>query len=109
MRANPPWGGKRAKPPGRETTNLGAATTGGADARSSVSIIAVCYNERPYIGPCLSRLLAQSYSPREVILVDNASDDGSAEYARRQYGGKVAVIANDRNRGYKGAVNIGIR
>ena len=109
MKANSPSGRKRAKPPGRERTNLGAATTGGADARSSVSIIAVCYNERPYIEPCLSRLLAQSYSPREVILVDNASDDGSTEYAKRQYGDKVAVIANDRNSGYMGAVNIGIQ
>jgi len=77
--------------------------------RGEVSVIVVCYNDRAYLEPCLSCLLGQTRRPRQVILVDNASADGSAEYVRQRFPSQVTVIANDRNSGYLGAVNIGLR
>jgi GT2 family glycosyltransferase len=88
---------------------LPAVATDESGTRGEVSVIVVCYNDRAYLEPCLSRLLAQSCSPLEVILVDNASADGSAKYARRRFAGKVRVIANGHNSGYIGAVDVGLR
>ncbi len=92
-----------------ERRGLPAVTTDEPGTGGKVSVIVVCYNGRAYLEPCLSRILAQSYCPRQVILVDNASTDGSAEYARQRFAGKVTVIASDHNSGYMGAVNRGLQ
>ena len=42
----------------------------------------VCaHNEAAYVGACLHSVLAQTRVPDEVILVDNASRDGTAAVA----------------------------
>ncbi|QIX63173.1 glycosyltransferase [Hymenobacter sp. BT18] len=50
-----------------------------------VTIVALCYNHAPYLRPALDSIRAQTYPHLEVILVDDASTDGSAailqEYA----------------------------
>ncbi|MBU4175516.1 MAG: glycosyltransferase family 2 protein [Actinobacteria bacterium] len=52
-----------------------------------VSIIIVLYNSSEYIEPCLRSLATLKYSPFEVILVDNGSNDDSCTLARK--------VAND--------------
>ncbi|MCG2795859.1 MAG: glycosyltransferase, partial [Actinomycetia bacterium] len=52
-----------------------------------VSIIVVLYDSVGYIEPCLRSLATLKYSPFEVILVDNGSNDGSCTLARK--------VAND--------------
>jgi glycosyltransferase involved in cell wall biosynthesis len=49
-----------------------------------ISVVVPALNEEKYVGKCLSSLRAQSY-PRElyeIIVVDNASTDRTAEIAR---------------------------
>lgn len=75
---------------------------------TDVSIIIVSYNARADLERCLASLNqpppALSF---EVIVVDNASTDGSAEAARRwPY---VRVIEAGANRGFAAGNNIGIR
>lgn len=52
-----------------------------------VTIVAICHNHAPFLCEALDSILAQTYSQVEVLLVDNASTDGSAailqEYAVR--------------------------
>ena len=50
-----------------------------------VSVVIPAYNEERYLGRCLEALRAQSYpaSQFEIIVVDNASTDATAEIARR--------------------------
>jgi len=48
-----------------------------------VSIIVPARNEEANISACLDSLLAQSYPRREVIVVDDRSEDGTAEVVRR--------------------------
>ena len=69
-----------------------------------VSVIIVNYNGMPHIDACISSILKQSHPNFEVIFVDNASTDGSLEYARKAFP-ELIFIANDSNRGYAGGIN----
>ena len=71
----------------------------------SVDVIIVTYGSAALIPSCLASL-RQSDRVSRVVVVDNASDDGSAEAARRA--GAAVVIQNDRNLGFARAVNIGL-
>jgi glycosyltransferase involved in cell wall biosynthesis len=46
-----------------------------------VSVVTPFYNTAEYLGECIESVLAQSHGDFEYILVDNHSDDGSAEIA----------------------------
>lgn len=69
----------------------------------SVAAIVIAYNSAEYLPACLESLRSTG---TEVIVVDNASSDGSAAVARKQ-GAKV--IANAENRGFAAAANQGAR
>ena len=73
-----------------------------------LSIIIVSYNARADLANCLESLRQHPPSmSHEVIVVDNASKDGSAEDAERRAG--VRVIRSAVNAGFSAANNIGIR
>ena len=69
-------------------------------------IVIVTYNSQNEIGRCLDAAMA---SGADVVIVDNASEDGTlAEIARTGATGRGArVIANPANRGFAAAVNQG--
>ena len=73
-----------------------------------VSVIILNWNGKNYIRSCLDKVLLQNYSNMEIIVVDNASDDGSAELIRRSYP-SVDLVENKQNLGFGGGNNIGIR
>ncbi len=70
-----------------------------------VSVIIVTYNHRKYIGQCLESVIEQK--PYEVVVVDNGSD-GTAEYVIRNFP-SVKVIKPEKNLGYAGGNNLGVR
>jgi GT2 family glycosyltransferase len=73
-----------------------------------VSIIIVSFNARSDLERCLASLHApQPAAAHEIIVVDNASDDGSADAARRWP--DVRVIETGANLGFARATNAGIR
>jgi GT2 family glycosyltransferase len=73
-----------------------------------VSIVIVSYNTRDDLGRCLVSLHSgPPAATHEIIVVDNASNDGSADAARRW--SDVQVIDAGANRGFAAANNIGIR
>lgn len=53
-----------------------------ADA-PEISVIIVNYNGRRWLDGCLTALLADARDDVEVVVVDNASSDGSPAFARR--------------------------
>jgi GT2 family glycosyltransferase len=66
-----------------------------------IGIVIVTYNSQEFIGACLD---AAMRSGAEVVVVDNASRDGTvAEVSRRG----VRLVANSGNRGFAAAVNQG--
>jgi GT2 family glycosyltransferase len=74
-----------------------------------VSVIVVNWNGKEYLGECLESLRAQTFPDFECILVDNGSTDGSVEWIRENFPGWVRVLVNDRNEGFSGGNNRGIR
>jgi GT2 family glycosyltransferase len=72
-----------------------------------LSIIIVSFNTRADLEGCLASLHQPSpATPHEIIVVDNASGDGSAEAARRW--ADVRVIETGGNLGFARANNVGI-
>ncbi len=72
-----------------------------------VSVIVVNYNGDAFLDLCLTSLAAQTYQAVEVILVDNASGDGSVEHVKAGYPW-VRVIDSHVNLGFAKANNVGI-
>jgi GT2 family glycosyltransferase len=74
------------------------------------SIIIVNYNTREVLLSCLASIYATKSSDLtiEVIVVDNASQDGSVDAVRLQYPG-VMLLPQVSNLGYSKANNLGIR
>lgn len=68
-----------------------------------VSVVVVSYNTRDLLRQCLSSLGESD----DVIVVDNASSDGSAEMVEAEFPA-VRLIRNDANRGFGAANNQGI-
>ena len=77
-------------------------------AHPSVSVSIVTCNSDRYIRRCLDALLCQNGIHLEVVVVDNASSDGTRK-ALSAYRGRVRVIRNDRNVGFAAAQNQAIR
>ena len=77
------------------------------DPALDVSVVVVNWNGREHLEVCLNSVLRQS-SSIEVILVDNASSDGSVDYVRGRFGEKVRIVALDHNVGYGAGLNAGI-
>jgi GT2 family glycosyltransferase len=75
---------------------------------ATVSFVVVNFNGREFLGPCLDSILAQRVLPHEVIVIDNASSDGSASLARGR-GEVIRVIETGRNLGFPAACNWGIK
>lgn len=72
----------------------------------SVSIIVISFNNRQYVDGCLGALTTQSYEAAEIIVVDNASVDGTAEYIEANYPNVRLIRAGD-NLGFGGGNNLG--
>jgi len=74
----------------------------------ALSIVIVSFNARADLQACLLALKKGPPSmDHEIVVVDNASTDGSADAAARIPG--VRVIRMDRNAGFSAANNAGIR
>jgi glycosyltransferase involved in cell wall biosynthesis len=75
-------------------------------SRPVVSCIVPVYNGEAYLGAALDSILAQTWRPLEIIVVDDGSTDGSAAVAET-YGAIVRVI-RQANAGCAAARNAGL-
>lgn len=71
-----------------------------------VSVIVVNWNGGQFLERCLAALMAQALKPHEIILVDNASSDGSLEIVRRFP--SVRLMVQDQNTGFARGNNLAI-
>ena len=72
------------------------------------SVVIVSFNTAEMLARCLESVLLQATTEDEVVVVDNASTDGSPDLVRNQFPA-VTLIANAQNLGFGAGNNLGIR
>jgi exopolysaccharide biosynthesis polyprenyl glycosylphosphotransferase len=71
-----------------------------------LAVAVINYNTREHLRRCLASLPAELHrEPLPVLVVDNASPDGSAAMVAAELGGRVTLVANRANLGFARAVN----
>ncbi|MEW6267720.1 MAG: glycosyltransferase family 2 protein [Thermodesulfobacteriota bacterium] len=80
-------------------------STGREEDRPSLSVVVVNWNGAAYLGDCLESVRGED---REVLVVDNASTDGSAALVAQRFP-DVRWLANPDNLGFARAANRGLR
>jgi len=73
-----------------------------------VSIIVPNWNGKHVLRPCLRSLTNLKYPNYEVIVVDNASTDGSPKIVKDEFP-DVKLIVNEKNLVWAGGCNVGIK
>ena len=72
-----------------------------------LSVIIPHWNAKEHLPACLDSLRAQRGAECEIIIVDNASEDGSQAFIKENYP-EVRLIELAENQGFAGACNIGM-
>jgi len=72
--------------------------------RDLVSVTVVTYNSGRFIKRCLESVLEQKYASMEVVVIDNASTDGTVDILE-QFSDRCRIYYNDENLGFAAAQN----
>lgn len=73
-----------------------------------VAMLVLNWNGKENTSECIESLQKVDYPSYEIIIVDNASTDGSQEFLKRRFHG-ILLIANKENLGFGGGFNVGIK
>jgi GT2 family glycosyltransferase len=74
-----------------------------------ISIVVLNYNTRDLLADCLESIIENLNGlDAELVVVDNASDDGSADMVESQYP-QAFLVKNHTNEGFSSGINNGIR
>ena len=73
------------------------------------SLVILCHNDGEYLKGCIASIMRHTDVPYEIILVNNATTDGSEKYLRRlERRANVRVIHNAENRFFAAGNNQGV-
>ena len=75
---------------------------------NNIAVVICTYNKREYVMDCIESVFKSNYSSFDLIVVDNASTDGSVEAVSEKYGEKLTLLVNDENKGGSGGFNRGM-
>ena len=80
-----------------------------SDKTPQVVVLISCFNSRSYLDDCLNSLLASDDSglDRHLLVVDDGSTDGSADYVKEHFPGVYCIRTDPPNRGFAGVNNFG--
>jgi len=73
-----------------------------------VLVLVLAWNGRALTEACLDSVLQMEGSPFDVMVVDNASTDGTPAALRERYGARVELLENPRNLLFAGGMNAGL-
>lgn len=79
-----------------------------AAAKPRLSVVVVTYNSREVIADCLAAVDAGADNDIQLIVVDNASSDGTAKYVEERFP-FAAVVRSEVNSGFAGGVRQGVK
>lgn len=73
-----------------------------------ITIIIVTWNSEKFLPELSDSIHNQSYQDFSLVVVDNGSTDGTADFVKKQFP-EVTLIRNEKNTGYAKANNLGIK
>lgn len=73
-----------------------------------VSAVVTTYNLKKILLECLNSIIKQDYKRLEIIVVDNASTDGTSVAVKKKYP-KIKIIRNSKNLFSTGGMNTGLK
>jgi GT2 family glycosyltransferase len=76
--------------------------------RANTAIVLLNWNSGEMTAECIRSLLRMTIDNFEIIVVDNGSKDGSADYLRGQFP-EITILPQDRNLGFAAGCNIGMQ
>jgi glycosyltransferase involved in cell wall biosynthesis len=74
-----------------------------------ISVVLATYDRRPSLPRAIASVLAQDDVHFELIVVDDASRDGTADYLAKHCDPRIRVITAERNGGPSAARNLGLK
>jgi glycosyltransferase involved in cell wall biosynthesis len=79
-----------------------------------ISIVMLCYNHERFVAEALDGVLAQTYSPLDIVIVDDCSQDRTADIVAAKLDAlpersNIRFIRNSRNMKLLGAREVGIK
>jgi glycosyltransferase involved in cell wall biosynthesis len=77
----------------------------GTPVNPKVSVCIPVYNGKDYISEAIQSVLAQTYRDFELVIVDNASTDGTLELIQRVQDPRLRIERNSSNIGFEGNWN----
>jgi len=77
-------------------------------ANPLVSVIIPCYNAELFVGKTIESVLAQSYSPIEIIVINDGSTDGSFQIIK-SYESQGVKVFDKANSGVSATRNMGLK
>lgn len=76
---------------------------------NTLSIVILSFNTLDLLKRCIATLLDYQIESAHLIVVDNASTDGSKEWLRAQGDGGIRTVLLDENRGFAAGNNVGLK
>ncbi len=73
-----------------------------------VTVLMTVYNGLPYLREAIESVLAQTFSDFELLVIDDASTDGSVACIRSYADPRIRLVCNTQNAGQAGAMNQGL-
>lgn len=70
-----------------------------------VAYIIVCWNNKSLLRDCIDSINNQDYSAKEIYLIDNFSNDGSAEFVKKNFP-NIHLLESKKNNGFAKGNNI---
>jgi GT2 family glycosyltransferase len=75
----------------------------------SVNAVIVTYNRLALLQECIEAVLAQTFPLNKIIIVNNASNDGTKEYLATLPDSQFSIINQEKNTGGAGGFNAGMK
>lgn len=73
-----------------------------------ISFVIATRNRKDSLNRCLTSIRSQSYPNKEILVIDNGSDDGTSEFVRSAFA-EVKLFSLPTNQGAAGGKSIGLR
>ncbi len=74
-----------------------------------ISVVVPTYNSEKFVCRAIDSILRQTYSPYEIIVVDDASSDNTVNVVQKRFGDKIRLLKNQTNQGAAATRNVGIK